>query len=89
MNGGGTYNIGPAQGTDQTEILLSTCYGLIDGGSNYNSDFMARRYLKWLDSKPFNVSAIFLLSFVEIRKKKLLEKGINLEGLGDSLKKYS
>jgi len=29
MNGGGTYNIGPAQGTDQTEILFSTCYGLI------------------------------------------------------------
>lgn len=64
MNGGGTYNIGPGQGTDQTEILLSTCYGLIDGGSSYNSDFMAKRYLQWLDSRPFNVSAIFILSFV-------------------------
>lgn len=29
MNGGGTYNLGPGQGTDQTEILLSLCYGLI------------------------------------------------------------
>lgn len=48
MNGGGTYNIGPGQGTDQTEIMLSTCYGLIEGGSSYNADFMAKRYLKWL-----------------------------------------
>lgn len=29
MNGGGTYNIGPGQGTDQTEILFAACYGLI------------------------------------------------------------
>ncbi len=64
MNGGGTYNIGPGQGTDQTEIMLSTCYGLIDGGSTYNPDFMARRYLRWLESKPFNISAIFILSLV-------------------------
>jgi ADP-ribosylglycohydrolase len=69
MNGGGTYNIGPGQGTDQTEILFSTAYGLIDGGSVYNSDLMARRYLSWLDSKPFNVSAIFILSLLEIRRK--------------------
>lgn len=82
MNGGGTYNIGPGQGTDQTEMMLSTCYGLIDGGNVYNVDGMARRYLKWLESKPFNMSAIFILSFVEIRRKKMLEKGIALEGLG-------
>lgn len=43
---------------------------------------MAKKYLNWLDSKPFNVSAIFILSFVEIRKKKFKEKGIALEGLG-------
>lgn len=29
MNGGGTYNLGSGQGTDQTELLLATCYGLI------------------------------------------------------------
>jgi hypothetical protein len=45
MNGGGTYNIGPGQGTDQTEMLFSAAYGLIDGGSIYNSDMMAKRYL--------------------------------------------
>jgi hypothetical protein len=48
MNGGGTYNIGPAQGTDQTEIMLSACYGLIDGGNVYSADAMSRRYLRWL-----------------------------------------
>ena len=62
--------------------MLSTCYGLIDGGNTYNADFLARRYLKWLESKPFNISAIFILSLVEINKKKKLENGIALEGLG-------
>ncbi len=89
MNGGGTYNLGPGQGTDQTEMLFSTAYGLIDGGSVYNPDLMAKRYLNWLESKPFNVSAIFILSLVEIRRKKYLEKGISLEGLGETLKKNS
>ena len=89
MNGGGTYNIGPGQGTDQTEILFAACYGLIEGGCSYNSDFMAKKYLNWLDSRPFNVSAIFILSFVEIRKKKFKEKGIALNELGEVLKKNS
>jgi ADP-ribosylglycohydrolase len=48
MSGGGTYNLGPGQGTDQTEIMLSACYGLLDGGTSYNSDYMAKRYLSWL-----------------------------------------
>jgi hypothetical protein len=48
MNGGGTYNIGPAQGTDQTEILFSTCYGLIEGRGTYSQDLIALRYLKWV-----------------------------------------
>jgi len=43
---------------------------------------MAKRYLKWLESKPFNISAIFILSLVEINKKKREDKGILLEGLG-------
>ena len=48
MCGGGTYNIGPGQGTDQTEIMLSACYGLLEGGNTYSPDIMARYYLKWL-----------------------------------------
>jgi hypothetical protein len=50
---------------------------------------MAKRYLNWLESKPFNVSAIFILSLVEIRRKKYQDKGISLEGLGETLKKNS
>ena len=78
MNGGGTYNLGPGQGTDKTENMLSTCYGLLAGCQTYNTDFQAKRYLKWLESKPFNISAIYILSFVEISRKKRLEKGIAL-----------
>lgn len=50
---------------------------------------MAKRYLQWLESRPFNVSAIFILSLVEIRRKKFQEKGIALEGLGEQLRKNS
>ena len=69
--------------------MLSTCYGLIEGGNSYNSDLMARRYLQWLESKPFNISAIFILSLVEINRKKRQEKTVALEGLGDTLRKNS
>ena len=62
MNGGGTYNIGPGQGTDLTELFLSCCYGLIGGNGKYSQNLMAKRYLEWMESRPFNISAIFLLS---------------------------
>ena len=69
--------------------MLSTCYGLIDGGNTYNSDLMALRYLKWIESKPFNVSSIFILSLIEIKRKKQQDKGIDVDGLGQMLKKNS
>lgn len=45
MNGGGTYNLGPGQGTDQTEILLSLCYGIIDGKGIYDRNIVASKYM--------------------------------------------
>ena len=32
MLGCGNYNLGPAQGTDETEMFLTSSYGLIEGG---------------------------------------------------------
>lgn len=31
MNGGGTYKLGAGQGTDQTELLFTVSYALIEG----------------------------------------------------------
>eukprot|EP00919_Chromeraceae_sp_WS-2016_P014555 GHVR01034173.1.p2 GENE.GHVR01034173.1~~GHVR01034173.1.p2 ORF type:complete len:117 (-),score=2.46 GHVR01034173.1:2936-3286(-) len=45
MNGGGTYNLGPGQATDQTEVMFSTAYGLIDSGEVYSFDIMTKKYL--------------------------------------------
>jgi hypothetical protein len=45
MNGGGTYKLGPNQGTDQTEILFSLCYGLIEGGGVYDRNLVASKYM--------------------------------------------
>ena len=45
MNGGGTYGLGAGQGSDQTEIMFSLCYGLIDGQGTYNRNIVATKYL--------------------------------------------
>ena len=70
MNGGGTYNLGSGQGTDQTELLLATCYGLIEGKGTYNQNIMSQKYLEWIESKPFNFSTILALSLRDLRKAK-------------------
>jgi ADP-ribosylglycohydrolase len=76
MNGGGTYNLGPSQGTDQTEILLSLCYGLIEGKGAYNRNLVASKYMEWFESKPFNFSAVFALAMQELRKMKVAKQKI-------------
>ena len=70
MNGGGTYNIGAGQGSDQTEILFSVCYGLIEGKGIYNQNLIAKKYLDWIESKPFNFSTLIALALRELRKLK-------------------
>lgn len=45
MNGGGTYNLGPGQGTDQTEIFLSLCHGIIEGKGTYQPNSIATKYM--------------------------------------------
>jgi ADP-ribosylglycohydrolase len=70
MNGGGTYNLGAGQGSDQTEILFSACYGLIEGKGIYNQNLMAKIYLEWIESKPFNFSTLIALALRELRTLK-------------------
>lgn len=38
---------------------------------------MAEKYLKWIETKPFNVSAIFVLAINEIKKKKVLNSDLS------------
>ncbi len=45
MNGGGTFNLAPGQGTDETEIMLSAAYGLLESGKKYNQNLMGEKYL--------------------------------------------
>lgn len=71
MNGGGTYGLGSGQGSDQTEMMFSLSYGLIEGQGTYNRNIVCKNYLDWFESKPFNFSAMFALAFRDIRKMKL------------------
>ena len=71
MNGGGTYILGSGQGTDQTEIMLCLCYGLIEGKGQYDRSMIVDKYVQWFESKPFNFSAVFALAMRELRVMKI------------------
>ena len=45
MNGGGTYGLGAGQGSDQTEMMFSLCYALIESQGTYNRNLVADAYL--------------------------------------------
>ena len=70
MNGGGTYNLGPGQGSDQSQLLFTSTYGLIEGKGVYNQNKMSKKYLEWIESKPFNFSTIIALALRDLRKAK-------------------
>ena len=82
MNGGGTYNLGPGQGTDQTEIMFSLCSGLIEGQGTYSRNLIATKYMDWFESKPFNFSAVFALSMKDLRKMKVAKTKIDPTKVG-------
>jgi ADP-ribosylglycohydrolase len=85
MNGGGIYNLGPGQGTDQTEIMLNLCYGLIAGEGKYNPNLVAKEYMQWFEGKPFNFSAVFALSMKDLRKMKTDKIKIDESKVGEIL----
>jgi ADP-ribosylglycohydrolase len=89
MNGGGTYNLGPGQGTDQTEILLSLCEGLIEGNGAYSRNLIASKYMEWFESRPFNFSAVFALAMKELRMRKIEKVEIDPGKVGDILMQSS
>ena len=88
MNGGGTYSLGAGQGTDQTELLFTMAYALIEGKGEYNQNLMAKHYLEWIESKPFNFSTIYALSLRQLRKLKE-EKKLEPNKMGRVLRENS
>ena len=71
MNGGGTYNVNPGQGTDDTQIAFSLAYGLIESGNTYKPDIIAKHYSLWLKSKPFDTSALILIALKDTRSSNI------------------
>jgi len=51
MPGGGPHNVGPGQITDDSELALCLGRGLLEGGL----DNVARNYIRWIKSNPFDV----------------------------------
>lgn len=74
--------MGAGQGTDQTEIMLCLCYGLLEGEGKHNRDIISQQYLDWFESKPFSFSAVVALSLRELHIRKLNGESFRTEQLG-------
>ncbi|KAK9826033.1 hypothetical protein WJX74_007037 [Apatococcus lobatus] len=58
MPGGGCFNVGKGQFTDDTELALSLANGLLlhDGTSpSFPAEQVAQQYVKWFESGPFDI----------------------------------
>ncbi|MEM7247479.1 MAG: ADP-ribosylglycohydrolase family protein [Acidobacteriota bacterium] len=55
LPGGGCWEVGPGQVTDDGELLISLARGLVQGGGDFDLDAIAARYSDWLRSEPFDV----------------------------------
>jgi hypothetical protein len=60
MNGGGVWQLGPGQITDESEQSMSIIHGLLAGTDieNKTLDYNAIifMYKQWVKSKPFDIS---------------------------------
>ena len=54
IKGGGPFHVLPGQTTDDTELAMALCHSLLDTGK-YDREDIARRYIKWYKSDPFDV----------------------------------
>ncbi len=55
MPGGGMLRVGPGQVTDDSEMALSLAHALICHEARQLQGAAAEMYVKWLNSKPFDI----------------------------------
>jgi ADP-ribosylglycohydrolase len=55
LPGGGIFNLGPGQITDDGELTCSLLRGLINSSGSLNLNKISESYSKWFLSKPFDV----------------------------------
>jgi len=55
MYGGGPFELGPGQITDDSELALCLGHGLVSGNGKLDINKIADQYRKWIESRPFDV----------------------------------
>ena len=55
MLGGGPFSIAPGQLTDDSELMLSLLNAIIEANGTYNRDIVAKYYIAWYKSDPFDI----------------------------------
>jgi hypothetical protein len=89
MKGGGVMNLRPGEGTDEWEICLSLCEGLLEGGGAFSSNRIASKYLEWIDSNPFDLPVLVGISFSDIKKRRREEGSLDPSTLAEQLRRSS
>lgn len=82
MTGGGSYNLNPGQGTDDTEIAFSLADGLIQGQGKYYPDLIAKYYTLWIQSKPFDIAALVSIALNGVKKTVVKQNATARDVLG-------
>lgn len=75
-------NLKSGEGTDEWEIALSLCEGLLDGKGKYDVNKVAARYLEWIDSNPCDLPVLMGIAFSNIKKQRHLSGSIDPSTLG-------
>ena len=55
MPGGGPFDLGSGQVTDDGELALCLGHGLVEGKGKFDAELIAQQYQKWIKSQPFDV----------------------------------
>ena len=55
MPGGGVFGLAPGQITDDGELALCLLRALADRDGDFDASLVARYYIEWADSKPFDI----------------------------------
>ena len=74
MQGGGPFNLGPGQVTDDSEMSMCLMWALIEANKDkeegqereLNTDIIAKWYMLWLESNPFDIANTTYTSLIPL-----------------------
>ncbi|CAI2369180.1 unnamed protein product [Moneuplotes crassus] len=79
MPGGGVFQVGPGQITDDGELAICLLHGLVEGEGKFLEAEVANYYGRWIRSRPFDCRITIRNSLLDTISKKPYSKEIKIE----------